>query len=220
MKTGIGVWGSLVLAALAFACGSEQQERSATRDELRATVDSLKGTGYFPRLELRAGQQRALKGFYRDRNYEPAWNQSDSLLPVVDSRLVALDSAGSEGLDPEAYRVTERRRLRETARRDTSVNREKSLAQLDLLAGNNGWNTDKMNPYTRLKNLKRVDLQRKLPIAVAYQSAWVDQAGRLNLRRDVYGLDRKQLAAIGQQKQMLSGNNPHSHESNLSRRPR
>ncbi len=571
MKTGMHVWGCLVLAALAFACGSAQQERSAAGDELRATVDSLKGTGYFTRLELRAGQQRELEGFYRDRNYEPAWNQADSLFPAVDSLLAALDSAGAEGLDPEAYRVAELRRLRETARRDTSINREKSLAQLDLLAtteylkyashlltgridphaldtnwiahprrvdlnahlrkalerktirqsllellpnnpqygrlkaqlaryraaargeespgnasltgtrtaghlsddqlrnrlafyglmdtaraasgqpgrpdhlgtalkqfqqlngldttgvvddstgialnrpaadviqtlqinlerlrwqpeslgdryvsvnvpgselkvyenetellhmrvivgneyavtpiftdtleyiifspdwtipltiareeilpvlgrnpnylrernmvlydswdtvqarqldprevdwrnldpetfkyrivqrpgeanpmgrmkfmlpnplfiylhdtpasflfqskdralshgcirverpdelanyllaGNNGWNAGKMNQYTRLKEPKRVDLQRKLPIAVTYHTAWVDQAGRLNLRRDVYGLDRKQLAAIGQQKQMLSGTHPHAHESDLSRRIR
>ncbi len=134
MKTRMRIWGSLVLAILVVACGGQEQERSATGDELRATVDSLRGTDYFARLELRPGQQRELEGFYRDRNYEPAWNQSDSLLPVVDSLLMALDSAEAEGLDPAAYRVTELRQLRETARRDTSVNREKHLAQLDLLA--------------------------------------------------------------------------------------
>jgi hypothetical protein len=85
------IWGSLVLAALVVACGDQEQERSATGDELRATIDSLKGADYFARLELRPGQQRELEGFYRDRNYEPAWNQPDSLLPVVDSLLVALD---------------------------------------------------------------------------------------------------------------------------------
>jgi murein L,D-transpeptidase YcbB/YkuD len=45
-----------------------------------------------------------------------------------------LDSAEAEGLDPAAYRVAELRQLRETARRDISVNRKKHLAQLDLLA--------------------------------------------------------------------------------------
>jgi murein L,D-transpeptidase YcbB/YkuD len=134
MKTGIRVWGWLVLAAVVIACGDEKQERSAAGDELRVTVDSLKGTDYFTRLELRTGQQQELEGFYRDRNYEPAWNSADSLLTSVDSLLVALDSAAAEGLDPAAYRVDELRRLRETARRDTSITREKSLAQLDLLA--------------------------------------------------------------------------------------
>jgi murein L,D-transpeptidase YcbB/YkuD len=123
-----------VLATLVFACGGQEQERSAAGDELRATVDSLKRTDYFTRLELRPGQQQELERFYRDRNYEPAWNRMDSLLPTVDSLLVALDSAAAEGLDPAAYRVDELRRLRETARRDTSAIREKSLAQLDLLA--------------------------------------------------------------------------------------
>jgi murein L,D-transpeptidase YcbB/YkuD len=87
------------------------------------------------------------------------------------------------------------------------VERPDELANF-LLAGNRGWNADKLNEYTRLKAPKRVDLGRKLPIAVTYHTAWVDQAGRLNLRPDVYGLDRKQLEAIGGQKPMLSNNTP------------
>jgi murein L,D-transpeptidase YcbB/YkuD len=65
-----------------------------------------------------------------------------------------------------------------------------------------------------------VNLARKLPIAITYHTAWVDQAGRLNLRPDVYGLDRKQLEAIRQQQPTLSANNPNLYESNLTRRAR
>jgi hypothetical protein len=82
------------------------------------------------------------------------------------------------------------------------------------------WNTvqakqldPRENQYTRLKDPKRVNLARKLPIAVTYYS-------RLNLRPDVYGLDRKQLEAISQPQQTLSADNPDSHESNLTRRAR
>jgi murein L,D-transpeptidase YcbB/YkuD len=99
------------------------------------------------------------------------------------------------------------------------VERPDELANY-LLAGNRGWNADKLNQYTRLKNPKRVELERRLPIAVTYHTAWVDQAGRLNLRPNGYSLDRKQLEAIGSKKPMLSGNTPNSYESNLSRRTR
>jgi murein L,D-transpeptidase YcbB/YkuD len=99
------------------------------------------------------------------------------------------------------------------------VERPDELAHY-LLAGNQGWNAAKLNQYTRLKDPKRVNLARKLPIAITYHTAWVDQAGRLNLRPDVYGLDRKQLEAIRQQQPTLSANKPNPYESNLTRRAR
>ena len=44
--------------------------------------------------------------------------------------------------------------------------------------------------------------------------------GRLSQRPGVYGLDGKQLEAIGGQKKKLSSITPNSHESNLTRRAR
>jgi murein L,D-transpeptidase YcbB/YkuD len=40
----------------------------------------------------------------------------------------------------------------------------------------------------------RVDLTRPIPIHVVYETAWVDDAGIVQFRDDVYGLDRKYLA--------------------------
>jgi murein L,D-transpeptidase YcbB/YkuD len=203
MQMGIRIWGWLVLTTLVLACGSQEQERSATGDELQATIDSLKGTDYFTRLELRAGQQRELEGFYRDLNYEPAWNQADSKLPTVDSLLVVLNSAAAEGLDLATYQVHELRRLRETAERDTTINREKILAQLDLPATSEYLKYDshllagRIDPHALATNWlacpRQVDLNAHLRKALQSKTIRQSLLELLSTHRQ-YGLLKAQLA--------------------------
>ena len=82
------------------------------------------------------------------------------------------------------------------------------------------WVTLRFAPCPPPRNPGCASSYIKVIITVTYHTAWVDQASRLNLRLDVYGLDRKQLEAIGQQQPTLSANNSDSHESNLTRRAR
>ncbi len=43
---------------------------------------------------------------------------------------------------------------------------------------------------------RRVGLKRRLPVLVEYRTAWVDEAGVVHFRPDVYGLDRRLDAAL------------------------
>ena len=58
-------------------------------------------------------------------------------------------------------------------------------------------------PQTRIRKLigrgeRTVRLQEPLPIHLAYFTASVDAAGKLHAREDIYGLDRRMQAALGQ----------------------
>ena len=43
---------------------------------------------------------------------------------------------------------------------------------------------------------RRVGLKRRVPVLVEYRTAWVDEAGTVHFRPDVYGLDRRLAAAL------------------------
>ena len=47
--------------------------------------------------------------------------------------------------------------------------------------------------------LQNVTLPTKMPVLLAYWTAWVDPQGRVNFRRDVYGQDAKWAAALDRQ---------------------
>ena len=149
MKKGIRTRGCLVIRPLEVAYGGEESERNAAGKELCASVDSLKGTECFTRQELEPWQRRELEQFYQDGNCEPSRNQSNGLLSIVDSLLIAFDNA--EGPDSAAYRMAEPKQLRETTRRNTSVNCEGHLLRLALLA------TSKQLKYASLFINGRVD---------------------------------------------------------------
>jgi murein L,D-transpeptidase YcbB/YkuD len=60
----------------------------------------------------------------------------------------------------------------------------------------NGWNA------ARLKNLiggpeRKVDLPVHIPVHITYFTAWVDEAGSLQVRDDIYGHDGRITAALG-----------------------
>ncbi len=129
---GLGVVASCWMAACGSGDGNEGQRQ--TTSPLRAGIDSIKGTSFFTEQELRPLQQQELERFYSSRNYETAWSRGDTVLPLVDSLIVALDSAGAEGLDPKIYQITELKRLRDAAKEDSAANRPETTKQLEILA--------------------------------------------------------------------------------------
>jgi murein L,D-transpeptidase YcbB/YkuD len=48
-----------------------------------------------------------------------------------------------------------------------------------------------------------IQFQNQVPVHLTYQSAFVDEAGKLQIRRDVYGLDARTLAAIRSERGMV-----------------
>jgi L,D-transpeptidase YcbB len=51
---------------------------------------------------------------------------------------------------------------------------------------------------------QQVNLKRDYPVHIVYHTAWVDDDGLLNLRKDVYGHDERQLAQLRKRKALLS----------------
>ncbi len=65
-----------------------------------------------------------------------------------------------------------------------------------MLGRDNGWTED------RLKKMvgggeKTVHLPKTLPVHIQYFTALVDEAGKLQLRKDIYGYSKKVRAALG-----------------------
>ena len=69
------------------------------------------------------------------------------------------------------------------------------LAELVLDDGAR-WNSESIAATIAGGKLQNVTLKRKVPVLLAYWTAWVDAQGVMNFRRDVYGQDAKWGAAL------------------------
>jgi len=58
------------------------------------------------------------------------------------------------------------------------------------------WNPETIGAVIRGGQLQNVMLKRKVPVLLAYWTAWVDSNGVMNFRKDVYGQDAKWGAAL------------------------
>jgi murein L,D-transpeptidase YcbB/YkuD len=58
------------------------------------------------------------------------------------------------------------------------------------------WNAQSIAAVVRGGKLQNVTLKRRMPVLLAYWTAWVDPDGRVSFRRDVYGQDAKWAAAL------------------------
>jgi murein L,D-transpeptidase YcbB/YkuD len=58
------------------------------------------------------------------------------------------------------------------------------------------WNKDSIAAVIAGGKLQNVTLKRKVPVLLAYWTAWVDSRGVMNFRRDIYGQDAKWAAAL------------------------
>lgn len=65
----------------------------------------------------------------------------------------------------------------------------------ELVMGN-GWTEDSVRGLQG-GNEQRIDLERKIPVHIAYFTAYVDGDGELQRLNDIYGYDRKVISALG-----------------------
>ncbi|WP_262886754.1 L,D-transpeptidase family protein [Mucilaginibacter humi] len=70
-----------------------------------------------------------------------------------------------------------------------------------LLKDRPDWSPEKINAYRKAGNEKFLTLSRATPVFIAYFTAFVDRSGRLNFRKDIYGLDQRLLQAL-----LIAGN--------------
>ena len=75
------------------------------------------------------------------------------------------------------------------------VERALELAQL-VLNDAQRWNQDAITRVIASGRLQNVTLKSKMPVLLAYWTAWVDQQGLINFRRDVYGQDAAWARAL------------------------
>ncbi|MCB0794520.1 MAG: L,D-transpeptidase family protein [Flavobacteriales bacterium] len=70
------------------------------------------------------------------------------------------------------------------------LSRPELLAQ-HLLRGDTAWSAEAIKQAMDSRKETIVDLDRKVPVLIGYFTAWVDEQGRLNFRKDVYGHDQR-----------------------------
>jgi murein L,D-transpeptidase YcbB/YkuD len=58
------------------------------------------------------------------------------------------------------------------------------------------WDAGRIDAVIAGGKLQNVTLKRRLPVLLAYWTAWVDGQGRMNFRHDLYGQDAKWAAAL------------------------
>jgi len=75
------------------------------------------------------------------------------------------------------------------------VERPLELAEL-LLADPEAWSTARIEQAVDAGRTLNVTLPNKVPVLLAYWTAWVDPQGRVNFRRDVYGQDAQWAAGL------------------------
>ncbi|KMJ46535.1 L,D-transpeptidase [Xenorhabdus khoisanae] len=67
------------------------------------------------------------------------------------------------------------------------VNKAPELA--NMLLGDAGWNKDKVSGSLKKWETKYVNIPKKIPVFLYYQTAWVDDKGIPQYRADIYGYD-------------------------------
>jgi L,D-transpeptidase YcbB len=75
-----------------------------------------------------------------------------------------------------------------------------------LLRDQKNWNRKSLSELMQLEEPKHVNLKKNYPVHIVYRTAWVDEEGLVNFRKDVYGHDERQLAQLRKSEGMLSYN--------------
>lgn len=70
------------------------------------------------------------------------------------------------------------------------VKNPKKLA-MHLLRNNDQWPEEKVDKILETINETKVNIKPPVPVYIAYFTSWVDNTGKLNFRKDIYGLDAK-----------------------------
>ena len=70
-----------------------------------------------------------------------------------------------------------------------------------LLLGGQGWTPDRIQATVNTGQQTVVNLKTPIPVTISYATAFRTPDGLLHYRRDVYGRDRKLLAALARRSQ-------------------
>ncbi len=108
-------------------------------------------------------------------------------LMFPNSYLVYLHDTPSQALFEQAERAFSSGCVR--------VERALELAEL-VLDDPERWNAKSIGAVIQGGRLQNVTLKRKVPVLLAYWTAWVDPQGQMNFRRDIYGQDEKWAQAL------------------------
>ncbi|HKX98775.1 MAG TPA: L,D-transpeptidase family protein [Steroidobacteraceae bacterium] len=73
---------------------------------------------------------------------------------------------------------------------------ERALELAAVVLDDPQWNAQSIDAVIAGGKLQNVTLKHKVPVLLAYWTAWVDREGRMNFRRDLYGQDAKWAAAL------------------------
>ena len=65
------------------------------------------------------------------------------------------------------------------------------------------WSRKAIIAAMQLEEPKQVNLKKEYPVHITYHTAWVDDEGLLNFRKDVYGHDERQLAQLVKNRPLL-----------------
>lgn len=75
---------------------------------------------------------------------------------------------------------------------------EKPLALAEQLLAGQGWSMDEVERAAERGTPETVQLDRRVPVHILYWTAWVDEGGTLQFRRDVYARDPAVARALRQ----------------------
>jgi L,D-transpeptidase YcbB len=82
---------------------------------------------------------------------------------------------------------------------------EKPLEFAEYLLGDKKrWNQKSLAKLTQLGEPRQVNLKKNYPVHIVYRTAWVDDQGLVNFRKDIYGHDERQLAQLQKSEALLS----------------
>lgn len=147
------------------------------------------------------------KGYFQKNNMEFVGNYSDGL-PRIRQKPGPGNALGNvKFLFPNSYSIyfhdTPAKGLFSRPNRAAShgcirLEEPKKMAEW-LLDYDPNWTKDSIQQAMALAKEKQVKLKRTVPVYIVYFTAWVDGAGRLNFRDDVYGHDKAMIEKLFEQ---------------------
>jgi murein L,D-transpeptidase YcbB/YkuD len=72
-----------------------------------------------------------------------------------------------------------------------------------LLDNEKKWNEETITKAMHQDHSTIASLPEKVPVRIMYSTAWMDEFGRMNFRKDIYGYDVKQVSAIRRKSKQL-----------------
>jgi murein L,D-transpeptidase YcbB/YkuD len=60
-----------------------------------------------------------------------------------------------------------------------------------ILRGQTEWTPEKIAAAMNSDKEQTVEVKKPVPVAITYYTSWIDEKGRMNFRKDIYGYDKK-----------------------------